>query len=84
MTWALTVFVDLIAAVGAGCVLSSLIYVNNMAAQQLANCQILTATSIKSLPANTIGQKETDVLTAVEGRALVFVVPIAAGTMHCL
>ncbi len=72
MTWALTVFVDLIAAVAVGCVLSSLIYVNYMAVQQLKNCEILTPSNLHSATGPTngnriIGAKEAELLKDSDG-----------------
>ena len=72
MTWALTVFVDLIAAVAVGCVLSSLIYVNYMAVQQLKNCEIITASNLHPDTGLTngnrvIGAKETELLKDSDG-----------------
>ena len=72
VTWALTVFVDLIAAVAVGCVLSSLIYVNYMAVQQLKNCEIITASNLHPGTGLTngnrvIGAKETELLRDSDG-----------------
>ena len=72
VTLALTVFVDLIAAVAVGCVLSSLIYVNYMAVQQLKNCEIITASNLHPGTGLTngnrvIGAKETELLKDSDG-----------------
>ena len=63
---------DLIAAVAVGCVLSSLIYVNYMAVQQLKNCEIITASNLHPGSGLTngnqvLGAKETELLKDSDG-----------------
>lgn len=43
-----TVFVDLIVAVGAGCVLASLLLVNQMSTSEIRRCTVITGESIKA------------------------------------
>ncbi|MBF0219673.1 MAG: SulP family inorganic anion transporter [Gammaproteobacteria bacterium] len=64
----ITVFIDLITAVGIGMVMASMVFMNRMSNLQLASIQALTAPS-SELP---LSEEETHILGSAEGKILLF------------
>jgi MFS superfamily sulfate permease-like transporter len=90
-TLAMTVFVDLIAAVAVGCVMASLLFVKNMANFQINSCEIVTAgaCAFDDASSRMLRKEECDIINSPPGRMVLYRLKVAtqalvSGLAACL